>query len=175
MDTLQAIHTRRSIRQYRDEPVDEAVIKELLRAAMSAPSAMDEQPWHFVVITESDLLRKIPEFHAGADAAKTCRAGILVCHEPALEKIGDYWVQDLSAATQNLLLAAHAQGLGAIWIGGYPVEPFMEGFRELVSLPETLIPLAFVALGHPAEDLPERDTFREDRIHRPGGWGQAAT
>lgn len=171
MDTLEAIRSRRSIRKFHDCPVAPDAMEKLLRAAMSAPSAKDEQPWRFVVMEDAALLRRIPEFHPGAEAAKQCAAGILVCHDTAFEQLPGYWVQDLAAATQNILLAAHALGLGACWIGAHPITAFEKGFRDLLGLPENVVPLAFVALGHPAETLPARDTFRPERVHRPGSFG----
>lgn len=171
MDTLEAILTRHSTRNFLDKPVDESVIRELLRAAMNAPSANDEQPWHFVIVDDEDLLRRVFEFHYGAAAANSCPVGILLCHEPAREVSNGFWIQDMAAATENLLLAAHNRGLGANWLGSYPIEEFMDGFRDLVSLPENLLPFSFVALGHPAEEKAGiRDTFQEDRIHRLSEW-----
>ncbi len=171
METLEAIRSRHTTRKFLDRPVEEKTLRELLRAAMNAPSANDEQPWHFVIIDDDDLLPRIFEFHYGAVATNTCPVGILLCHEPALELGKGFWPQDMAAATENLLLAAHDLGLGANWIGSYPNEEFMNGFRELVSLPRDLIPFGFVALGYRAEDPPEiRDTFREDRIHHFTEW-----
>lgn len=140
------------------------LLERILRAAMSAPSAMDEQSWRFVVVADAGLLRRVAEFHPGAEAAKQCAAGILVCHDPSLEKLAGYWVQDLSAAAQNILLAAHALGLGACWIGAHPVASFEGGFKDLLGLPEGHVPVAFVALGYPAEAIPARDTYRADRV-----------
>lgn len=140
------------------------LLERLLRAAMAAPSAKDEQAWRFVAVTDRESLRKVAAFHPGAEAAKQAAAGILVCHDPALEQIEGYWVQDHAAATQNIVLAAHAIGLGACWIGGHPIVAFEKGFREAFGLSESLVPMAFVALGYPAEVLPARDTYRPERV-----------
>ncbi len=164
METLEAIRTRRSIRKFEDRAVPREMLEVLLKAAMSAPSARDEQPWRFVAVTDATVLRRISEFHPGAEAAKECTAGILVCHDPSIEHLAEYWVQDLAASTQNILLAAHALGLGACWIGGYPIGELEKGFKELFCLPEGHVALAFVAIGYPAETLPSRDTYRPDRV-----------
>ncbi len=164
MDTLEAIRTRRSIRKFEERPVPREALESLLRAAMAAPSAKDEQPWRFVAVADPGMVKQVAAFHPGAEAAKGAPAGILVCHDPSLEQIEGYWVQDHAAATQNILLAAHAQGLGACWIGGHPIVAFEKGFRDLFGLPESLAPMAFVALGYPAESLPARETYRPDRV-----------
>ena len=161
---MEAIRTRRSIRKFEDRAVPRDLLERLLRAAMAAPSAKDEQPWRFVVVTDGEALRKVAGFHPGAEAAKQAAAGILVCHDPALELMEGYWVQDHAAATQNILLAAHALGLGACWVGGHPIVAFEKGFRELLGLPDSLVPVAFVALGYPAEALPARDAYRAERV-----------
>lgn len=164
MDTLEAIRTRRSIRKFEERSLPRDVIEILLRAAMSAPSARDEQPWRFVAVTDASLLRAIPKFHPGAEAAKECQAGILVSFDPSFDHLAEYWIQDLAASTQNILLAAHSLGLGACWIGAHPIADLENGFRDLFSLPAGHVPVAFVALGYPAESLPSRDTYRPDRV-----------
>lgn len=165
MNTLEAIRTRRSIRKYTDQPVSAELIKELLAAAMSAPSAGNQQPWQFVVIDERKLLDQILYINSYAAMCRQAPVAILICGDTSLEKFLGYWVQDCSAATQNLLLAAHDKGLGAVWTGIYPMEDRVRGFRELFSLPQQVIPLALVAVGYPAQKLAPEDRYREDRIH----------
>jgi nitroreductase len=169
MDTLEAIHTRRSIRQYQELPVSEELLKELLSAAMAAPSARNQQPWEFIVITEKDLLQKIPGVNPNADMAAEAPLAILVCGNLKIETSPGYWVIDCAAATQNLLLAAHALGLGAVWTGTYPNEDRMDGYTELFDLPEYILPHSLVVLGYPQEQPINQDRFREDRIHY-NGW-----
>src|SRR5512142_911151 len=108
MDALEAILTRRSVRRYTPEPIAEELLHELLDAAMHAPSAGNEQPWHFVVVTDRETLAAIPRFHPYAVMLRQAPAAIVVCGDPTLEKYHGYWVQDCAAATENLLLAAHA-------------------------------------------------------------------
>jgi nitroreductase len=117
MDTLTAIRTRRSIRAYTAEPVSEEMIETLLAAAMQAPSAGNQQPWHFVIIQQRALLDALDEAMPYGKMLHQAALAVVVCAEAALDVRGGYWVQDCSAATQNLLLAAHASGLGAVWLG----------------------------------------------------------
>lgn len=169
MDTLEAIRTRRSVRKYTTQPVAPETMQTLLAAAMSAPSAGNQQPWHFVVLDDPARLAQIPAFSPYAKMAAQAPLGILVCGDVNLQKHEGYWVQDCSAAMQNLLLAAHAQGLGAVWTGVYPREERVQGFRELLALPEHILPLGFAVIGYPAEQPAPQDRTRADRIHH-NGW-----
>jgi len=169
MDAMEAILTRRSIRRYTPQPVPSALISQVLEAAMSAPSAGNEQPWQFVVITDRRILDEIPRLHPYADMLKEASAAILVCGDLRLEKYGGYWVQDCSAATENLLLAAHANGLGAVWVGIYPKEDRVGRIRKLLGLPEQVIPLCVIPLGYPGERVPRVDRYDASRVHH-NGW-----
>ena len=128
MDTLDAIHTRRSIRTYLDQPVSEELIQKLLAAAMQAPSARNQQPWQFMVIDGRALLAKIATFVPNVAMAGKAPLAILVCGDLSLEKSEGYWVVDCAAAVENMLLAAHALGLGAVSCGIYPREARMDGW-----------------------------------------------
>ena len=132
---------------------------------MAAPSAGNQQPWCFVVIDDRQTLDAIPTFHEYAQMLKQAPLAIAVCAEVRREAYRGYWVQDCSAATQNLLLAAHAVGLGAVWLGVHPVESRVRNTRELLGLPEQVIPLAIVAIGHPAEQPRRVDRYEADRVH----------
>lgn len=165
METLEAIHTRRSIRKYTDRPVPRELVTELLRAAMSAPSAVNAQPWIFIVIDDRKLLDEVPTFSPYAGMCREAPLAILVCGDTTLEKVPGYWVQDCSAATQNLLLAAHDAGLGAVWTGIYPMKDRVEGFRRAFGLPEHVIPLAFVPLGYPDQKPGPQDRFDKTKIY----------
>jgi nitroreductase len=166
MDTLDAIHTRRSVRKYQDQPVAEDLIQKLLASAMQAPSARNQQPWHFVVIDDRAVLDKIPDIMPNAAMVAGAPLAILVCGDLALEKSEGYWVLDCSAATENMLLAAHALGLGACWCGVYPRENRMEGLRKLIGLPKNVIAHSLVVVGHPAEQVRAENRFRSERVHR---------
>lgn len=166
MDALQAIHTRRSVRKYQDQPVPQEFVQKLLAAAMQAPSARNQQPWQFVVIDDRAMLAEIPEFMPNAAMAAEAPMAILICGDLGLEKSAGYWVVDCAASAQNMLLAAHALGLGAVWCGVYPREPRMEGLRRLVGLPENVIAHSLVVLGYPAERVPPQDRYRPERVRR---------
>lgn len=166
MDALNAIFSRRSIRKYTAEPVPEQAIQEMLEAAMSAPSAGNQQPWHFVIINDRRTLDEIPSFHPHSLMLKEAQVAVLVCGDPKLEKHIGYWVQDCAAATENLLVAAHAKGFGAVWLGVYPREDRVEGLRKLLNTPDGIIPFSLIPVGYPAETKPPRpDRYNSSRIH----------
>jgi len=165
MDTLEAIFTRRSIRSFTDERVSEADLHDLLKAGMQAPSARNEQPWHFVVIDDRELLHAIPEFHPHSKMLYEAPLAILVCSDRKLETKRASWLQDCSAATENILLAAHAKGLGGVWLGIFPDAERVKGMQELLSLPEDVRPVALLAIGHPSVKVEPEDRFKESRVH----------
>jgi nitroreductase len=165
MEAIEAILSRRSIRRYTSKEVSRELIQELLEAAMSAPSAGNEQPWHFIVINDRSILDDIPNIHPYSQMLKEAPVAIMVCGDLNLEKYKGYWVQDCSAATQNILLAAHSRGLGAVWLGIHPMEERVAGIRQMFSLPEHVIPLGIVALGYPAEKKDRAQRFQENRVH----------
>jgi len=165
MDAIEALNTRRSIRKYNECEISEETINKIIEAGMEAPSAINEQPWHFIVITDKEILNKMPEIHPHALMAKQATIGILICGDLSLEKAEGFWVQDCSAATQNILLAVHALGLGAVWTGVYPRKERVNGFKEFFKLPENIIPFAFIPVGFPAEKSFKAERFKKSRIH----------
>lgn len=170
MDAIEAILTRRSVRNYRKKDVNPELLQELIRAAMHAPSGADEQPWYFLVINDKLLLEKIPSIHPYAAMVSQAPVAVLVCGDPGREKHTGMWVQDCAAATENFLLAAHATGLGSVWVGVYPREERMAPLRRLLNIPERIMPFALLPLGYPeaaAETIEDR--FSEDRI-RTNHW-----
>ncbi len=169
MDALEAIRTRRSIRKYTDRPVETEKVKIMLEAAMLAPSAGNQQPWRFIVIDDKALLEKVPEINPNAPMAPKAPLAILVCGDLRLERFPGNWTADCSAAAENLLIAARALGLGAVWTGLYPEEDRMEGFRDLLGLPREVVPLALIPVGYPATESGPVNRFREDRVHK-NGW-----
>jgi nitroreductase len=169
MDTLEAIHTRRSVRAYQDKPVPDELITKVLAAAMAAPSARNQQPWEFVVITDKSILESLPSINPFTQMALEAPLAILVCGNLKVESSPGYWVVDCSAATQNILLCAHALGLGAVWTGTYPNEERMDGYTELLGLPEHILPHSLVVIGYPIEIPPPEDRFKPERIHH-NGW-----
>lgn len=165
MNAMDAILSRRSIRKYTAEPVPEKVINELLEAAMSAPSADNEQPWHFVVISDRRILGEMANYHPYGKMLAGAPLAILVCGDLQLELDKGFWVQDCSAATENVLIAAQTKGLGAVWVGIYPIEERVIFIRKLLGLPEHIIPLCLVSIGYPAEKKPRANRYNSSRIH----------
>jgi nitroreductase len=159
------ILSRRSVRNYTGERVTDDQVTELLKAAMSAPSAGNQQPWSFVVVRNQEVLDRIPTVHPYAAMTPHASVVIAVCGDPTAPKYPDYWVQDCSAATENVLLAAHEMGLGAVWLGVYPNKERVEGIRQLLRLPERVIPLSLIAVGYPADSPPTADRFDASLVH----------
>lgn len=166
MDALDAIHTRRSIRKFEQRTVPEELVERLLAAAMQAPSARNQQPWQFVVIDDHALLAKIPEFMPNASMVAQAPIAILVCGDLKLEKSEGYWVVDCAAAVQNMLLAAHALGLGAVWCGVYPRPNRMESLKQMLGLPEEVQAHSLVVFGYPDETVRPENRYRTDRVRR---------
>lgn len=166
METLEAIFTRRSIREYTAQAVADELVERLLAAAMQAPSAGNQQPWHFIVVTERAQMDALADALPFGKMLHTAPIGIVVCGDMDLEKHRGYWVQDCSNATMNLLLAAHDQGLGAVWLGVYPVEERVASLKQILGLPALVIPLSVVPLGYPAA-TPKRaeKRYNETRLH----------
>ena len=165
MDVIHAVMGRRSIRRYTRMEVPDDTVNQLLQAAMSAPSAGNEQPWQFIVIRQRGILDAIPSIHPYSHMLKEAALAIAVCGDLKLEVYKGFWVQDCSAATQNILIAAHGLGLGAVWLGFYPLEERVAGLKRLLSLPEHIIPLSMVSIGWPAEQKPPGTRYRQERVH----------
>ncbi len=169
MDALTTIFSRRSIRLYTTKHVSREMVNEILKAAMSAPSAGNERPWHFIVLTDRAILDAIPKFHPYSAMLKHAEVAILVCGDVGLEKHKGYWTLDCAAATENMLLAAHAKGLGAVWCGVYPTEDRIVNLIRLLNLPEHIVPFSLIPLGFPAEEKQTPDRFDGSRVHE-NGW-----
>lgn len=165
MHLVDIINSRRSIRRFAPTPIAREMVDLMLQAAMNAPSAGNQQPWSFVVIDDRSILNRIAEVHPYAAMASQATLAILVCGEQRLEKHPGFWVQDCSAATQNLLLAAHSLGLGAVWVGIHPLESRIEGIRSIVRIPEGVSPFSLIPVGHPAEEVPPENRFNQSRVH----------
>ncbi len=168
MDVLEAILTRRSIRKFQNQPVPEELVEKLLRAAMSAPSARNSQPWQFVVIADRQILRKVPIINPYAEMAENAPLAILICADLRMDRSPWYGPVDCAAAAENLLLAAHGLGLGAVWPGIWPRKERMDGFHSLLKLPEPVIAHSLIVVGYPDEQLPPEDRYHPDRVHRDG-------
>jgi nitroreductase len=167
-DNLGFIFGRRSIRVYSPGEVSEVTVTKLMEAAMAAPSAMTKDPWRFVVVRDKQTLSKLAALHPGAAMLSSAAMAIVVCGdlEAAFERQISYLLQDCSAAIENLLLAAHAQGLGACWVGIHPGEPLIKRVKELLSLPAAIIPVAAIALGQPGEQPAPRTRYNAEYVRR---------
>jgi len=169
MDVLRIenLFARRSIRAFTPEPVKPADIDMLLKAAMAAPSAVNRKPWHFIAVTDAGLRRALAQAHPHASMLVQAPLAIVPCADPSLgvPDRPDYWVQDLSAATENILLAATGLGLGSVWCGVHPVPERAAGVRRVLGIPDSVAPFALIAIGHPAEKKEPRTQYDPERVH----------
>jgi nitroreductase len=166
MDVLEAIKTRHSIRKYAKTDIPDEDIRKLLEAAMSGPSAMNARPWHFIVVRDRKLLEKIPQASPYAAMAKNAAAVIIVCGDPSLDKAPGFWVLDCSIAAQNILLAAHGLGYGAVWTGAYPMEMQAKNIQKMFNIPQGIHPIALIPIGKPDEKVVRGKEALPARIHQ---------
>lgn len=165
---IETIMTRTSIRAFTDEPVSDEAVETLLKAGMAAPSAVNRQPWAFVVVKGRENLDRLAEVHPNARMLTTAQAAIVVCGDmtKAMEGAGQaFWIQDASAATENILLAAHAMGLGAVWTGVHPNPAVQPAVAEVLELPSYVIPLCVIPIGYPAENPAPKDKWKPENVH----------
>lgn len=165
---LENIHARTSIRSYLPQEVEDEKIEQLLRAAMAAPTATNKQPWAFIVIRNKEVLNELGSTLPYAKMVKDAPLAIAVCGDlnKAISGAGvEYWVQDASAATENLLLAAQSLGLGAVWTGVYPIEERVKEVQKILQLPKEIIPLNVIPIGYPAESPLPKDKWKPENIH----------
>lgn len=168
MDALECIMTRRSVRRYTDADVTKEQIETLLRAGMQAPTAVNNRDWAFVVVRDKQVKVEIEaSLDGNGHMLLEAPVAIVVCGDMDLtiKSDPDYWIQDCSAATENILLAAHTLGLGAVWLGTYPVMRRVEKVAKILNLPKTIIPLAVISIGHPASKTTPADRYEERKIH----------
>lgn len=160
------IMTRTSVRDYTDAPISKETLDTLLRAGMAAPTAGNKQPWKFIAVTERARLDSLAS--GNWRMAAKAQAAIVVCGDTSNVFPGegkDYWVQDCSAATENILLAAHAVGLGAVWCGCYPISDRVAMVRRIFSIPEEIVPMSIVMLGYPTQATEPKDKYKTENIH----------
>lgn len=165
MDIREAIFTRRSIRKFTGEVLDDETLDQVIRAGFQAPSAHNRQPWHFVIIREKDLLQSISEGHPYAKMLPQAGCAIVVCGDKELEGIPGFITEDCSAAIQNMLLMAHGIGLGAVWCAVHPVGKLVKLFTKLLNLPQHILPIGMVVIGHTAIETAAVDRYNAERIH----------
>ena len=162
---MKEIFERRSIRKYLDKAVPKDMVEKIIMAGMAAPSSGNQQPWQFVIINEKELLYKIAEINPYAGMLNHCGVAVAVCGDISLTKYEEFWPQDCSAATQNMLLEAVHLGLGAVWLGIYPTRDVVDGIKKILNLPEGIIPFSIVPLGFPAENPGPANRYNQSRIH----------
>lgn len=165
--------TRTSIRAYQqDKPVEEDKIEQLLKAGMAAPSAANLQPWSFIVVKDKKLLGRLAEALPYAKMTAQAPLAIVVCGDlrDLLEGEGEaFWIQDVSAASENILLAAHGIGLGAVWTGVYPISECVRSVSDILRLPDYILPLNVIPVGYPAETPAPKDKWQPECV-RYDGW-----
>jgi nitroreductase len=166
LEAMEAILGRRSIRKYTVEPVTDGQLKCLLEAGMASPSAHNRQPWHYVVIRDKATLIEIPKFHPYSKMLEQAALAIVVCGDSELDGETGFWVQDCAASTENILLAATATGLGAVWLGVHPNEGLVKSLKALLKLPEKITPFCIISVGHPAEQKLPANRYDEKRVHQ---------
>jgi nitroreductase len=163
---LDIIYQRRSIRIFEHREVEKEKLKELLQAAMAAPSASNGQPWEFIVVTKPEQLSilqsKLEHGKYNAPAAIAVLANLSIAKK---ESSSRFWVQDCSAAVENILIAAAGLGLGSVWIGAYPKEDVTNMIHEVLEIPEDIHVLNLIYVGYPAEEKPPRTQYEEERVH----------
>lgn len=160
------ILARKSVRAYQSTPVPDDMVQTLLRAGMAAPSAVNKQPWHFVVVNDTAILRQLALNGRGSAPLSTAPLAIVVCGnlQKQLDNGMEYWPQDCSAAVENILLSATSMGLGTVWMGGYPNKERADVTQKALGLPSYLMPLATIAVGYPAENPDPKDKWNEANI-----------
>ena len=158
------VFNRASIRRYKKEQVQDEKIRKILEAAMCAPSAGNEQPWHFIVCRDEQVIKALSESSPYSKMAKDAPLCIVVCGDLSLQRHEGYWVLDCSAAVENMLIEVSALGLGAVWLGIYPVQERVDYVRRQFNLPENVIPFALIPIGYPAEDRKPASRFNESRV-----------
>ena len=137
----------------------------MLKAGLAAPSAGNQQPWHFILLTDKELIKEIPKIHPYSAMLNEASAAIVVCGDLEKEYHKGYWVQDCSAATMNILIRAAEKDIGSVWLGVYPREDRVEGIKKLLNIPDNVIPLCVISLGYPAEEKPVKDKFDFSKVH----------
>lgn len=168
-DALTVIHSRKSVRKYLDTPVTKKQIETLLRAGMASPTAADKRPWAFVAITDRAVLDTLWYASPNTKMLRQARAAIVVCGDTRKGLRSDVWVQDCSAASENILLAAEAIGLGAVWCGIYLNPEPTAYVKKVLNLPVEVIPLNIISIGYPTGAEKPKDKWDPSNVHW-NGW-----
>ncbi len=164
------IMNRKSVRSYTNQKIDNQILENIVKAGMAAPTARNLQPWEFVVVTDRNVLDKLSTLKPAAKMLQEATAAIVVAgnldtYTGDLVSVTPYWVQDTSAATENMLLAVEAYKLGAVWIGVYPTTELTSKVQEMLSLPNSLVPLNIISIGYPKDNTLPKDKFKPTKLH----------
>lgn len=163
---MNSIFKRRSIRKYKNQEIEKEKVKKLLEAAMNAPSAGNEQPWQYIVVDDKNLLKEMSKMSPYSKMTADAPLAILVCGDTSKEVYEDFWVQDCSAAVQNILIEAVELGLGSVWLGVYPLQDRVDYLKKLFNIKEEhIIPFALLPIGYPAQNTLDINRYKEDRVH----------
>ena len=164
---IENIMTRTSVRKFKDQPVEAEKVETMLRAAMAAPTAMNKQPWHFVVVNDREALSRLAGEGGRGNMVRTAPLAIVVCGDLTKAADGErqqFWIQDASAAAENLLLAAHAVGLGAVWTSAWPNAQKCRHIQEALSLPENIMPLNITVIGYADEQPEPKNKWKPENV-----------
>ncbi|MDP2363433.1 MAG: nitroreductase family protein [Ignavibacteria bacterium] len=165
MDIQEALLNRRSIRKYKDQKISKEDIDKILKAAMFAPSAMNLQAWQFIVINEKEVLIETIKSIPYAELLIQSAAAIIVCGDSSIEKNESWLLQNCSASTQNILLAAHGLGIGSCWIAIHGMDDVYKNIKSQFMLPENIVPVSLISLGYPDEEVKSEERFKQNKIH----------
>lgn len=165
MEVQEALLDRRSIRKYKDQKINKENIDKILKVAMYAPSAMNTQAWHFIVIDDKEILIETLKSIPYAEMLRQSAAAILVCGDALIEKNESWLLQNCSASIQNILLSAHGLGIGSCWIAIHGMDDVYKNVKAQFKLPENIVPVALISLGYPDEVVTAEERFKEEKIH----------
>jgi nitroreductase len=167
MELYEGLITRRSVRNYTGERISDNKVEEIVRAGMYAPSARNCRPWHFIIIDDREVLDRIMKVHPYSAMLSHASHAVVVCGDKEAENGPGYYQLDCSAATQNILLAAHSMNFGAVWLGVEPREERIKAISAILGLPSTVLPLSIVSVGVPSKKLPPPPLrFEKEKIRR---------
>jgi nitroreductase len=172
MEALNAILSRHSARRYAKKKVPLPLLKKIILAGMAAPSAGNEQPWHFIIMSDAKALSKMKEFNSYSKTGQEAPCGILICADLKLQNysgLEGLWIEDCAAAAENMFIEATALGLGAAWTAVHPMKERVEGYRKLLHFPKNIVPIVFMPIGYMAEKPAKENRFKKERIHY-GKW-----
>ena len=173
MNTLETIFTRKSVRQFKDQKVDEKDIKTILKAGMSGPTCVNSKDWSFIVIDDQEVLKQMYEANGvPAKPLLECAFAILICgdYSKAFKFSKDYFAVDGSIAGQNMILAAWSLGIGSVWLGTWPQMDRVFAQSKLFDLPNDQIPHSIIAFGYPLDEIKEKEEYYDESVVHYNKW-----